>query len=50
MTMSGDVPLSGRGPLDVGPSRASIAWVSEIVRRQVDGTWLYVVDDPFSRG
>ena len=45
--LHGDWRISGTGPdgnaLDLGGR------TSEVVRRQPDGTWRYVIDDPYSR-
>jgi uncharacterized protein (TIGR02246 family) len=53
---SGDVALvygewSMAGGTDPDGNRVDMeARSTEILRRQADGSWLYVVDDPFSRG
>jgi len=43
-----DWSLSAKGPDGDRIERAGKA--IEIVRRQVDGTWLFAIDDPYGRG
>ena len=43
-----DWSMSARGP-DGGPLELT-GKALEIVRRQPDGSWLFVVDDPWARG
>jgi ketosteroid isomerase-like protein len=43
-----DWTLDGRGPNQEPITMSGKA--IEVVRRQRDGTWLFVVDDPFARG
>ena len=38
--------LSGTGPDGAAVDRGANA--TEVIRRQADGTWRYVIDDPFS--
>ncbi|HYC54709.1 MAG TPA: SgcJ/EcaC family oxidoreductase [Candidatus Binatia bacterium] len=43
-----DWTMDGKGP-DGSPMELQGKAI-EIVRRQPDGTWLFVIDDPFARG